>query len=131
MKTIVTIPGKVPSNNGKNGLLRMHWSRRGRLKKMWKLLFLSQTHNAHTGRVKIHFTHYHRGMAIQDAENLSSTSKIPLDALVAAGIITDDKMKVIGTPTFSQVRVRENHDVRTVIEIIDLEDLTIVDQQSK
>ncbi|AXE16240.1 hypothetical protein DR864_00410 [Runella rosea] len=121
MKTIVTIPEKVPSNNGKRGLLRMHWSRRGDLKKKWTRLFLTQPHNIHTGRVKIHFTHYHRGMAIQDAENLSSTSKIPLDALVAAGIITDDKMKVIGTPTFSQVRVKENHQVQTIIEIEDLE----------
>lgn len=123
MKTILTIPAKIPSNNGKNGLLRMHWSKRGKLKRLWSELFLTQTNNAHKGRVKIHFTHYHRGMAIQDAENLSSTSKIPLDALVLAGIITDDKMKVIGTPTFSQVRIQDKFSVRTVIEITDLEDL--------
>lgn len=120
MKTIVTIPEKVPSNNGKKGLLRMHWSKRGKLRDKFMWLFLSQTRNRHQGKVTIHIAHYYRGTAITDADNLSSTSKIPLDALVKAEIIKDDKLSMIGTPTFSQIRVKEAHQVKTVIEITDV-----------
>lgn len=98
----------------------MHWSRRLKLKEIWTQLFLNQTDNRHSGKVRIHFTHYYRGRAIEDADNLTSTSKIPLDAIKEAKIITDDKMSIIGMPTFSQVKVKLLSQVKTVIEIEDL-----------
>lgn len=122
MTTILTIPSKVPSNNGKNGLLRMHWSKRGKLRDTWTWLFLAQTHNRHKGRVTVRFIHYYTGAPISDADNLSSTSKIPLDAMKKAGIILDDKMTIIGVPTFLQVRVKSKDQEKTVIEITDVED---------
>ena len=121
MKTIVEIPAKVPSNNGANGLLRMHWSKRGKLKFVWAMLFRSQTKNRHKGEVKVLFTHYYIGRPIEDADNLMSTVKIPLDALKEAGIIVDDKIKIIGTPEIVQVRVAKKEEVKTIITITDNE----------
>ena len=118
MTTTLIIPEKVPSNNGKNGLLRTHWAKRRKLVETWAWLFRAQTTNRHAGQVEIQIIHYHIGRAIQDYDNLVSTLKLPLDALVKAGIIADDKMSVIGVPTIEQVRVKDKKEVKTVITII-------------
>ena len=123
MKTTLTIPAKVPSNNSKNGLLRMGWRKRGRLCKSYQWIFREQTQNRHLGRVRIHVTHYYTGSPLADYDNLVSTIKIPLDAIKKSGIIVDDHQLITGIPTFEQVRVKKEHDVRTVIEIIDLQDV--------
>jgi Holliday junction resolvase RusA-like endonuclease len=81
---------------------------------------MSQSRNRHLGRVTIHFEHYYVGRPISDPDNLVSTMKIPLDALKNAKFITDDKLSVIGMPTFEQVRVTVKNQVRTVITITDL-----------
>lgn len=119
MMTTLTIPEKVPSNNGAKGLLRMHWSRRGKLRDTWAWLFRAQTLNRHTGKVTIHFQHYYTGRSISDPDNLYSTMKIPLDSLKKAGIIVDDKIEIIGHPTFEQIPAAGGR-VRTVITITDL-----------
>lgn len=124
MKTILTIPGKVPSNNGKNGLLRMHWRKRGKLCDSYQWVFREQTQNRHIGRVKMHVTHYYAGSPIADYDNLVSTIKIPLDAIKKNGVIVDDRQLITGIPTFEQIWVKKKNDVRTVIEIIDLQDLS-------
>lgn len=124
MKTTLTISAKVPSNNGKNGLLRMHWRRRGDLCTAYQWEFRKQTQNRHTGRVKIHVTHYYIGSPIADYDNLVSTIKIPMDAIKKNGIIVDDHQLITGIPTFEQVRVKRQADVKTVIEIFDLTELT-------
>lgn len=123
MKTTLTIPAKVPSNNGKGGLLRMHWRKRGQLCERYQWLFREQTQNRHIGRVQIRVTHYYTGSPLQDYDNLVSTLKIPLDAIKKNAIIVDDHQLITGVPTFEQVRVKHKRDVRTVIEIQDLTDV--------
>lgn len=121
MKTILTIPIKVPSNNGKAGLLRMHHTKKTQLRNVLTLLFRQQARGAvHTGKVKVHICHYYRGAPLKDYGNLVSTEKIPMDAVKLAGIIIDDSTDIIGIPTFSQVRVKEKNQVRTVITIEDI-----------
>lgn len=120
MTTVLTIPEKVPSNNGNNGLLRMHWTKRREVKRRWTLLFKAQTNNRHKGRVKIHVTHYYTGRQIADFDNLTSTLKIPLDAIKDAGIIVDDHMLITGEPKFEQIRVKKKEEVKTIILITDI-----------
>lgn len=120
MITVLTIPEKVPSNNGKNGLLRMHWTDRKKLCERYQLIFMSQSRNRHLGRVTIHVTHYYIGSSIADYDNLVSTLKIPLDAIRKIGIIVDDHQLITGVPTFEQIRVKKEIDVKTVIIIKDI-----------
>lgn len=120
MITVLVIPEKVPSNNGKNGLLRMHWTQRKKLCERYQLLFMSQSRNRHLGRVSIHVTHYYIGSPIADYDNVVSTLKIPLDAIKKAGFIVDDHQLITGVPTFEQIRVKKKIDVRTVIIIKDI-----------
>lgn len=131
MKTTLTIPSKVPSNNGSNGLLRMPWQKRGKLCESYQWLFKEQTQNRHLGRVKIHITHYYTGSPIQDYDNLVSTIKIPLDAIKKNAILVDDHQLITGIPTFEQIRVKHKREVRTVIEISDLSDFSTIQTQSK
>ena len=119
MQTTLIIPEKVPSNNGANGLLRMHWTKRRKLCLTYQWLFRAQTQNRHLGRVQIYVTHYYRGQAIADYDNLVSTLKIPLDAIKKTGIIVDDHQLITGIPTFEQVRVKDKEQVKTVIIIKD------------
>lgn len=120
MITTLVIPEKVPSNNGANGLLRMHWRKRVALCNAYQWTFKEQTQNRHLGRVKIHVTHYHTGSPIQDYDNLVSTIKIPLDAIKKNGIVVDDNQLITGIPTFEQIRVKKARMIKTVIVITDL-----------
>lgn len=119
MTTILQIPGRVPSNNGKDGLLRMHYRQKAELKGIWTMLFRSQARGKkHEGPVLITITRY-CVKALEDFDNLVSTMKIPMDAVKAAGIIVDDKMRVIGQPEFRQVLVGNKLQEKYVIEITD------------
>jgi Holliday junction resolvase RusA-like endonuclease len=120
MITTLTINEKVPSNNGTNGLLRMHWRERKKIKVRYFWLFRAQTQNKHTGRVKIHIQHYYRLKPIADYDNLVSTCKLLFDALKDAAVIVDDNQLVTGIPTFEQIRVKNLKDVKTVITVSDL-----------
>jgi Holliday junction resolvase RusA-like endonuclease len=120
MVTTLTIPEKVPSNNGSNGLLRMHWTKKRNLMRTWVWLFKAQTTNRHSKGVSIHLSHYHRGREIADYDNLVSTCKLIFDALTKAGIIVDDNRLITGIPTFDQIRVKDKKDVKTIITITDL-----------
>ncbi len=120
MTTTLIINEKVPSNNGTNGLLRMHWRERKKIKVRYFWLFKSQTQNRHIGRVKIHIVHHYQAKPIADYDNLVSTCKILFDALKDAAIIVDDHQLITGIPTFKQIRVKDKKDIKTVITVSDL-----------
>ncbi len=131
MKTELIINEKVPSNNGPNGLLRMHWRERKKIKIRWFYEFKSQTQNRHTGRVKIHIVHYYRGKPIADYDNLVSTCKLIFDVLTDTAVIVDDNQLITNIPTFEQKRVKDPKEVRTVITVSDLtqDELNIITTQ--
>lgn len=126
MTTILTIPEKVPSNN--NGLLNMHFAKKSKMIGSWIWLFKAQTQNRHTGSVSIHLIHYYRGNPIRDYDNLSSTCKLIFDAIVRAEIIVDDNLEITGIPKFTQERVKEKKDVKTIVFIQDrLPEIPLID----
>ena len=117
MKVELIIPEKVDGMNGKNGLIRGNKFSRKSKKTTYSWLFLAQTPVKFKGEVNIKITRSYKGTPM-DFDNLVSTSKIPLDALVMAGIIEDDSMKIIGQPDYKQFKIgmKENHFFKIVIE---------------
>ena len=104
VKVTLIIPEKIDGLNGKNGLLRGHWAQRRRKKESYAWLFRAQTNGKFAGQVRLTITRSYRGQKM-DFDNLASTAKLPLDALVLAGIIEDDSEKIIGQPTFFQRQI--------------------------
>jgi len=119
MITEIEFPGKIGGMNGKFGLLRMHWTKRNKLRDTYAWWIRSKTKNKHPGAVKWTLTRY--GLRLMDDyDNLVSTGKIIADAFVIAGVIIDDKSKVIKEREYLQERVSKKEEQRTVIKIEDL-----------
>lgn len=90
-----------------NKLLRMHWSKRSKEKKMLSLMVLSvlpprdreilksnaDIANPSPAMVNIHYTRYSRSK--NDADNLTASFKLMGDALKGIGLIRDDSEKYI------------------------------------
>lgn len=51
MRTELIIPEHVASLNGRNGMLRAHWSKKRKTIDTYVWVFRSQTNNRHTGPV--------------------------------------------------------------------------------
>lgn len=120
MKTELTFPGSLPGNNGKNGLLRMHWRVKKRFADRLFYLVMSLTRNKHPGVVQITLTRYSCGPEM-DYDNLVSTGKFPIDAIVKAGIITDDKPAIIRKREYHYEKIKRGESQKTVITIEDIE----------
>lgn len=119
MTTHLLIPEHVPSLNGKGGMLRAHWSKKKKIIDRYIWFFRSQTQNRHAGRVRLVVTRMCRRPL--DYDNLVSCYKYHLDAIVRAGIITDDGPTVILESKYEQVRVGRDEQQQTTITITDCE----------
>lgn len=119
MTTELIFPGILPGNNGKFGLLRMHWRKRNQLRDTYVWRVKSMTKNRHLGPVRLELIRYHVGQQL-DYDNLVATGKIVIDSIVLAGVILDDKTAVIKERDYSQVKVKSKLDQKTVIIIDDL-----------
>lgn len=120
MRTELIIPEHVKSLNGKGGLLRSHWSKKGKITGKYKYLFRSQTNYQHPGRVRMTVTRMSLNPTM-DFDNLVGCYKPYIDALVKAGIIQDDGPKIIEQPPrFDQVRALHKTQQRTIIIIEDI-----------
>lgn len=96
MKEIIV--NDIPkSPNGSDGLLRMHWAKRGNYNAKWKLLIRSQIRyipeRPPTLRQLV-YIHQIRKRKM-DPDNLVASCKPILDALVHCGLIKDDKSECI------------------------------------
>ncbi|PRY40820.1 hypothetical protein CLV58_1063 [Spirosoma oryzae] len=107
-------------NNGRDGLLRMHWRKRNKLRDYYQLLFRTQTTNRHTGQVRIELVRHSTGQPA-DYDGLVSSGKLPFDAMKRAGIIVDDSPDYIGQPSYSQTKAINHKSQMTVIRIIDVD----------
>lgn len=96
MTSLYTIMQRVPGMNGKNGLLREHWSNRKKRKDSIKLEFLSQRQNKpkHTGKVVITYINYYATHPM-DWDNFCSSFKLIGDSLTDLGTISDDSPKIV------------------------------------
>jgi hypothetical protein len=77
-----------PGLNSENGLLRMHWSKRDKLKNRYVLLLLSVLPPRFEKKVLITYTRFTAWP--MDEDNLTSSFKIIGDALKEMRIIVDD-----------------------------------------
>lgn len=118
MITEIVFEGLLPGLNGKGGLLRMHWVKKGQLAKRLSLLIMSQTRNKHAGQVTFSLVRYSMAPKM-DFDNLVATSKIPTDCLVKTRVIADDNPDIIVSRAFTHVRVKTKGEQRTVITITD------------
>jgi hypothetical protein len=115
----ITFPGKVPGNNGANGLLRMHWRKRLEHQKAYWLHVLAAGLQPMVGPVRFELVRYSIG-PLMDFDNLVSTGKCTTDALVRAGILPDDNPTIIAERSYTQERAESQAAQRTVIRLIPL-----------
>lgn len=115
----MTFPGKVPGNNGAGGLLRMHWRRRLELQKGYRLQVLVAGLRPMAGPVRLELVRYSIGPQM-DFDNLVSTGKSTIDALVRCGILPDDNPTIIAERSYTQERAPDKASQRTVIRLIPL-----------
>lgn len=120
MTTEITFPGRIPGNNGGDGLLRMKWTKKHRLLRDYNWIVASATKNRHTGPVSITLTRYSTGVEM-DYDNLVSTGKLLIDAIVDQKVIADDKQSVIVERKYLQEKVKGKANQKTVIVITDIE----------
>jgi hypothetical protein len=117
MTLTIEIDDTAPGLNGSQGLIRMHYHNRTKLKNKWILLIRSKTLDKFKGKVTIDY--YRSSVIAPDADNLSASFKFIGDALVANGVIEDDSMDVVTRFTAHWLKAKNNSDKRTVIVISD------------
>lgn len=119
MKTELIFPGVIPGNNGRGGLLRTHYAQRAKWKKNWIWHIKASTKNRHLGPVRLELIR-HSINPRMDYDNLVSTGKILIDAIVKAGVLSDDAERIIAERQYTQTRALNAQNQMTVILITDL-----------
>ncbi len=103
MKTVLEFPLVMQGLNGKDGLIRMHWSKRKKLKEKLTWLVLGQSRARHLGRVRISYHRNYKSRPFDLIDNMPASLKLLMDAIVAAGLIEDDSPDFIPeTPIYTQ-----------------------------
>ena len=97
-----------------NQMLREHWSKRKERKDRYHLEILSQKPRKFKGKVNVRITRY--SSAVPDPDGIAGGSKDILDAIVDAGVISDDNMKVIQDFSVNWKKCKRKEQ-RTEIEI--------------
>lgn len=113
----------VPGNNGTRGLLRIHWTQRQRLALSYEYIVHAARLAPMPGPVRLELVRYSTGPPM-DYDNLVSTGKLLVDALVRCGVLPDDKPAVIAERHYSQQRAEGKDTQRTVIRLTQLEFVT-------
>lgn len=108
-------PHMPPTLNGDNGLLRMHWSKRGQLKHSFQWEIKTQCKTKFDGQVEV--TIINHAITLMDWDNLAGRFKIIGDALVANKQLLDDSPKIVVAFNMEQYRVHKRADVKLEIVI--------------
>jgi len=89
--------------NGKDGLMRMHWSKKKKIKEKLMWLILSQSKARHPGRVRLSYHRNYKARPLDLIDNMPASMKFWVDSIVAAGLIADDSPDFIPeTPIYTQ-----------------------------
>ena len=115
----VVFPGRVPGNNGAGGLLRLHWSRRQKLLSNYEWVAAAARLAPITGPVRLELERHSIGTHM-DYDNLVSTGKLLIDALVRQKVLPDDSPAVIAERAYTQVRAAGKAYQQTIIRLIPL-----------
>lgn len=109
----------VPGNNGPTGLLRMGWRKRQRLAGQYEWVVAAARLAPMHGPVRLELVRHTIGGQL-DFDNLVSTGKLPIDAIVRCGILSDDNPTIIAERSYTQQRAASKAEQRTVIRLIAL-----------
>lgn len=120
MVTEIVFPGNVPGNNGRDGIIRMKRKVKTNLKNNYFYQVRSSTRNQHKGPVRMELIRHSTGKPM-DYDNLVSTGKLIIDAIVKAGVLPDDNDMVIADRVYTQTKALNQRSQMTVIRIIDLD----------
>lgn len=115
----ITFPLKVPGNNGPAGLLRLHWRLKLALQNAYTKRVWAAQLRRYVGPVRLELVRYSIGRQM-DYDNLVSTGKMLVDALVRNSILPDDNPTVIAERSYTQERAESKEAQRTVIRLIPL-----------
>jgi hypothetical protein len=115
----VVFPGRVPGNNATGGLLRLHWSRRQKLLSNYEWAVAAARLVPVTGPVRLELERHSIGTHM-DYDNLVSTGKLLVDALVRQKVLPDDSPAVIAERAYTQVRAPGKAHQQTIIRLIPL-----------
>ena len=121
MTTEITFFGRLPGNNGVGGLLRLHWAKRKKLAERLDWIVRASTTYCHLGAVHLELVRYTTSSIQLDFDNLVSTGKYPIDAIVRRKVIVDDNPNVIVSRVYRQEKVKNKDEQRTVISLVDVE----------
>ena len=100
--TTYTFDFALPGLNGKNGLIRSHWSAKKKMKEKLQWLIIEQGVVNYKGRVKLTYKRW--SSRDMDDDNFHASSKLAVDALVKCGVIEDDKPSIITEREWIQER---------------------------
>lgn len=109
---------RIAGLNGADGLMRLHWTKRKKLKESLCVLIKQQTRHRHAGTVKVYWVRY--TTKPMDWDNHCASAKHVLDALVDCRVITDDKPAVVKEFVPVQHHVKKRAEERCVVIIKDL-----------
>lgn len=100
-----------------NQLLGAHWAVRANHAKRWERLIWAYVwpRKPAAPLKKAKLTLIRHSIRVMDADNLRSSFKPVVDALVKLGIIADDSMAVIGEPIVRHERTRRKEQKITII----------------
>ena len=115
----IEIPEVAPMLNGKDGLMRMHWTKRRKLQEKWAVLISSVTNAKLKGRVSITYTR--SSVTAPDWDNLCASFKTIGDALVKNGVIEDDNPQVVVEFIPRWRKAKNNNDLKTKVLITSME----------
>lgn len=99
-----------------NQLHRMHWSKRHALKKDWVWIVRSKDPNPIKLPCRIHVERRSMGRPL-DVPAIFGTLKIPLDAIVGAGVLPDDQPRYVEAVSASQDQVGSEEEQKTIITL--------------
>lgn len=116
---VVVFTGRVPGNNGEGGLLRMHWSRRQKLLSNYCWVVAAARLPPMRGPVRLELERHSIGTHM-DYDNLVSTGKLLIDALVRQKVLPDDTPAIIAERAYTQVRAAGKDSQQTIIRLIPL-----------
>ena len=119
MITEIVFPGWVPGMNGKDGLIRMHHTKKTALRNAYFYEIRSTTTNQHKGPVRLELVRHSIGREM-DYDGLVSTGKLLIDALVNAKVLPDDNPGIIAQREYTQTKAINQKSQMTVIRIIDI-----------
>jgi len=112
MKTIIQFrpPDLPPSLNGSDGLMRLHWAARRKVKD--KFIYLLKMKGLQKIKTPTKLTIHNYCVHQMDWDNLASRAKIVGDTLVSCRYLPDDNPDVIVEFEMKQIKVKRIDDVR-------------------